>query len=95
MGFIDSRSEKSGFLYKSWPKAQAVTGWCIGGLDPAKAWVVPSTSTNMTLDKGGRPTNLCHAKAMEQEAETVLLRLVGGLREEKMLVVYAHSCKYD
>ena len=54
MGFIDSRSEKSGSLSESWPKAQAVMGWCIGGPDLAEAWVVPSTSTNTTPNKGGQ-----------------------------------------
>ena len=29
-------------------------GWCVSGLDPAEAWVVPSSSTNVTPDKGGQ-----------------------------------------
>ena len=27
-------------------------GWCIRGLDLAKAWIVPSTNTDVTPDKG-------------------------------------------
>ena len=74
-GFIDSSQKVGPCLDPG--QSSGSNGWCIRSLNPAKAWVVLSTNTDTTLDKGDRPTNSPYTKAMEQETE-------GGLSEEKM-----------
>ena len=42
---------------RPWPELR-YNGWHVSGLDPAKAWAVLSSSTDMTLDKGGQTDQL-------------------------------------
>ena len=45
------------------------------------------------MTSGNRSINSPCAKANEQDTGTVLLRLIGGLRDEKMHALYDASCK--
>ena len=71
--------QKVRLLSGPWPELR-YNGWRGSGLDPTEAWVVPSSSTDMTPNKGGRLINSPYAKAAERETGTILLRLVGGPR---------------
>ena len=70
-------------------------GGALGVSTLPKYGLYPLLTPTRPLTWGDKPTNSPYAKATEQEIDTALLRLVGGLRDEKMHVLYDHLCKYD
>ena len=59
----------------------------------SKHGLYPLVAPTQPLTRGDKLTNLPCAKAIEKETGTVLLRLIGGLRDEKMHALYDDSCK--
>ena len=91
-GFIDSSSEKVGPRLDP-GQSSGITGGALVALTLPKHGLYPLVAPTRPLIRGDRPIDSPCAKATEQETGTVLLRLIGRLRDEKMHALYDVSCK--